>query len=33
MSFTAIEFCAGGGGQVLGLELAGFHHAAAVEYD
>jgi DNA (cytosine-5)-methyltransferase 1 len=33
MSFSAIELCAGGGGQALGLEMAGFHHAAAVEYE
>jgi DNA (cytosine-5)-methyltransferase 1 len=33
MSFTAIELCAGGGGQALGLEMSGFHHAAAVEYE
>jgi DNA (cytosine-5)-methyltransferase 1 len=33
MSYCAIELCAGGGGQALGLEMAGFHHAAAVEYE
>ena len=33
MSFSAVELCAGGGGQALGLEMAGFHHAAAVEYE
>lgn len=33
MSFSAIELCAGGGGQALGLEMAGFHHVAAVEYE
>ena len=33
MGFSAIELCAGGGGQALGLEMAGFHHAAAVEYE
>jgi DNA (cytosine-5)-methyltransferase 1 len=33
MNFSAIELCAGGGGQALGLEMAGFHHAAAVEYE
>jgi DNA (cytosine-5)-methyltransferase 1 len=33
MSFNAVELCAGGGGQALGLEMAGFHHVAAVEYE
>jgi DNA (cytosine-5)-methyltransferase 1 len=33
MSFSAIELCAGGGGQALGLEMAGFHHLAAIEYE
>jgi DNA (cytosine-5)-methyltransferase 1 len=33
MSLSAVELCAGGGGQALGLEKAGFHHAAAVEYE
>ena len=30
---TAVEICAGAGGQALGLEQAGFRHAAAVEID
>ena len=30
---TAVEICAGAGGQALGLEQAGFQHAAAVDID
>lgn len=33
MSFSTVEICAGGGGQALGLEMAGFHHEALVEYE
>ena len=33
MLFSSIEICAGAGGQALGLERAGFEHAAAVEID
>jgi DNA (cytosine-5)-methyltransferase 1 len=31
--FTAIELCAGGGGQAIGLERAGFSHAALIEIE
>jgi DNA (cytosine-5)-methyltransferase 1 len=33
MKYTAVELCAGGGGQASGLEMAGFHHEAVVEYE
>ncbi|MDC0712086.1 DNA cytosine methyltransferase [Stigmatella sp. ncwal1] len=32
-TLTAIEICAGAGGQAIGLDLAGFEHVAAVEID
>jgi DNA (cytosine-5)-methyltransferase 1 len=32
-TLTCVEICAGAGGQALGLEQAGFGHAAAVEID
>jgi DNA (cytosine-5)-methyltransferase 1 len=33
MKLSALEICAGGGGQATGLELPGFELAAAVEID
>lgn len=32
-SLTSLELCAGGGGQAIGLEAAGFEHSAVVEID
>ena len=29
---TVVKICAGAGGQALGLEQAGFSHAAAIEF-
>lgn len=31
--FTSVEICAGAGGQALGLEMAGFEHAALIEIE
>jgi DNA (cytosine-5)-methyltransferase 1 len=33
VGLTSLEICSGAGGQALGLEMAGFHHAALVEID
>ena len=33
MQLTSVEICAGAGGQALGLEMAGFEHAALVEIE
>lgn len=32
-SLTSLEICGGAGGQALGLEMAGFSHAAVIEID
>lgn len=33
MSLTSVEICAGGGGQALGMEQAGFAHEALIDTD
>jgi DNA (cytosine-5)-methyltransferase 1 len=30
---TVLDVCAGGGGEALGLEMAGFHNAGAIDND